>query len=130
MMHFTADESLEGTLVERLRADGHPVDYVAETTAGDPDPRVLAAAVRADTVLVTNDTDFGELVFKDGLPSPGVLLLRFPKVSAAAKETIVMAFIAARAAELPGRFCVLNVAGPRFREPPESPGDDPPAAPD
>jgi hypothetical protein len=33
-MKFVADESLDGPIVERLRADGHQIAYVAELQPG------------------------------------------------------------------------------------------------
>lgn len=43
-MKFIADESVDLSVVERLRGDGHNVLYVAEMATGIPDEEVSAAA--------------------------------------------------------------------------------------
>lgn len=43
-MNFLADESVDRQIVERLRRDGHCVEYVAEIEAGVSDEAVLALA--------------------------------------------------------------------------------------
>ena len=63
-MELLADESVERQIVEALRGAGHDVLSVAESEPGMPDDEVLALATRKRAVLVTLDTDFGELVFR------------------------------------------------------------------
>ena len=75
-MNFVADENVDRAIYERLRRDGHSVEAIAERSPGAEDPTVLALATRLDAVLVTADTDFGELVFRQGQASAGVLLVR------------------------------------------------------
>jgi hypothetical protein len=43
-MNFLADESVDQQIVNRLRADGHSVAYVAEMEPGIDDEAVLLAA--------------------------------------------------------------------------------------
>ncbi len=69
-MTFFCDEGVERQVVERLRADGHEVSYVAEVDPGLSDDDVLSDARRLEAPLITNDKDFGELVFRQGLASP------------------------------------------------------------
>lgn len=47
-MRLIADESVDGPTVERLRAEGHSVLFVAETTPGIADYEVLAIACREE----------------------------------------------------------------------------------
>jgi predicted nuclease of predicted toxin-antitoxin system len=60
------DEGVESQIVAHVRAAGHEVSYVAEMEPGISDDQVLASASEAGAVLVTNDKDFGELVFRQG----------------------------------------------------------------
>ena len=76
-MRFLVDESVHRGLAEFLRSLGHDVtiigvDYPPSTV----DLEVLAIAVRENRVLVSSDSDFGELVFADRQAHVGVVLLR------------------------------------------------------
>jgi len=61
---FLADESVDRQIVERLRLDGHRVAYVAEMSPGIMDEAVLTESRVSESVLITADKDFGELVFR------------------------------------------------------------------
>jgi predicted nuclease of predicted toxin-antitoxin system len=76
-MRFLADENMPGPAVAALRASGHDVLWIRESTPGASDAVVLDLAQRDRRVLVTADTDFGELAFRSGLPAQcGVVLVR------------------------------------------------------
>jgi predicted nuclease of predicted toxin-antitoxin system len=49
------------------------IDYQASIK----DEQVLAIAQAEGRILITNDTDFGELVFRKRQPHSGVILFRF-----------------------------------------------------
>lgn len=53
------------------------------------DVQVLRKAVEEDRVLVTNDRDFGELIFKNGLPHQGVIFMRLSNETAANKIEVL-----------------------------------------
>jgi predicted nuclease of predicted toxin-antitoxin system len=93
-MKILADESVDAQIVERLRQDGHEVDYVAESTPGVTDIEVLNRANELSALLVTADKDFGELVFQQlRAISTGIVLLRLSGISAERKaQTVSEAF--------------------------------------
>ncbi len=66
-------------------------------------------------VLITDDLDFGELVFRRRLVTSGVLLLRLAGMSCAEKSAILNMVIAKHGEELPGRFSVLDPRRIRIR---------------
>lgn len=70
-MRFLADENIHAELVRWLRATGHDVTYVAEVLSGEPDRAILTTAQRERRIIVTDDTDFGELVFLRRLRAMG-----------------------------------------------------------
>ena len=74
-MRFVIDENMSPVVVALLRDDGHDVIAVAEEAPRLPDPEVLAWAARESRILATFDTDFGELIFRRGLPSPPAVVL-------------------------------------------------------
>ena len=63
-MNFVADEGVDAPIVQRLRADGHSILYIAEIWPGVADEQVLALAIDNQAVLITADKDFGALVFQ------------------------------------------------------------------
>jgi predicted nuclease of predicted toxin-antitoxin system len=73
---IVADENVDKEIVDRLRADGHEVLYIAEENAGIDDGTVLDRSLETGAVLLTADKDFGDLVFRQRLLHAGVLLAR------------------------------------------------------
>jgi predicted nuclease of predicted toxin-antitoxin system len=76
-MRFLLDESIDIRLADYLREHGHDVVTVAaDYQPSIPDTEVLAIAERKGRMLLTNDRDFGQLVFLHGQPHAGVLYFR------------------------------------------------------
>jgi len=76
-MRFLFDENVDLRLLPFLTNLGHDVSsVVSRPPRGRPDDLVLALATEEMRILLTNDRDFGELVFRQQLPHSGVLLLR------------------------------------------------------
>ena len=68
-MNLVADECVPRPVIEQLRADGHTVTWIGDSHPGIGDADVLAFALQAGAPLLTIDTDFGELVFRENRPS-------------------------------------------------------------
>jgi predicted nuclease of predicted toxin-antitoxin system len=76
-VRFLLDQSADARLVGELQARGHDATRVGRDYPGGlRDDEVLRLAVREDRILVTDDRDFGELVFKRGHSHRGVIFLR------------------------------------------------------
>ena len=93
-MNFVADEGVDRQIVERLRADGHSVLYVAEMAPGITDDVVLSRANQESALLLTADKDFGEMVYRQYRLASGVVLIRLAGLSSAQKTQIVASAIA------------------------------------
>src|SRR5205807_65552 len=71
------DESVDVRVADYLRTLAHDVMVVAEDYEPSiPDPEVLAIARHEQRTLITNDRDFGELIFRQQEPPTGVIYLR------------------------------------------------------
>lgn len=114
-MNLVADESVDRQIVERLRLDGHAVVYVAELAPSSSDDAVLAEANQRNSLLVTADTDFGELVFRLKRLNAGVVLLRLGGLAPLVKAELASNAIRDHAAELPGKFSVISPGVLRIR---------------
>src|SRR2546423_1625438 len=86
-MNFLLDESAEVKIAAFLEIRGHDVKYVKrDYPIGWPDHRVLALAHSEQRILITNDRDFGELVFRHHQPHSGVIYFRLPLDTTAAQK--------------------------------------------
>ena len=66
-------------MAELLRAAGHDCTHVYELgLGGQPDEKIMATADRENRILVSADTDFGELLANAPVLAPSVILLRPP----------------------------------------------------
>jgi len=75
-VRILADENVETAIVGWLRSRGHDVLWVAEELVGTRDAELIPIAQGQERVLLTSDLDFGELVFRYGARTSGVVLLR------------------------------------------------------
>ena len=83
MPKFLVDESTGIKVYEFLLGKGFNTLYVSNIMPRAVDEEVLAFAEKEKRILITNDKDFGELIFRLKRPSSGIVLLRlkrdFPK---------------------------------------------------
>lgn len=114
-MKFLADECCDTALVEALRADDHDVCYVMETMPGASDREVLRTAYNQERILLTEDKDFGELVYRLRYPVHGLVLLRFPVRDRAQKVPRLRLLITREAHRLEGSYVVLDPSKARIR---------------
>lgn len=91
-MNLLADESIDKLIVDELRRNGHNVLYIAEFAPSIDDEAVLHQANLNRALLLTQDKDFGELVFRQGLVHMGVVLIRLSGLSLPAKQQVFQQF--------------------------------------
>jgi predicted nuclease of predicted toxin-antitoxin system len=120
-MLLLADENIQGELVQWLRTAGHDVLYAAESRRQTPDDELLSIARTEGRVILTDDLDFGELVYRQRLASHGVLLLRLndmPVVDRIDRISTVWSIVESN---MPGRFVVVTADKVRVRTLPPGP---------
>ena len=114
-MRILADEGIDRPIVERLRQSNHQVLYVAEIEPGISDEVVLDLANQERAVLLTSDKDFGELIFRQGQMSRGLILIRLAGSSPARKAESVISAIRAHGDEMEQAFTVITPGAVRIR---------------
>ena len=78
-MRLLADENTHVTVVLRLREAGYDLEWIGQSMPGSLDRDILARADIGQLVLITNDRDFGDLVFRERQPCPrSILYTRLP----------------------------------------------------
>ena len=107
-MKFLVNECTDIQLVELLRANGFDVLYVMETMRGAKDDLILSRAYAEARILLTEDKDFGELVFRLRKPAIGIILLRFHPGEETHKATRLQQLRQNTTITLVGAFVVLE----------------------
>jgi predicted nuclease of predicted toxin-antitoxin system len=91
-VRFLIDECLPAAMAELLRAAGHDCAHVYELgLGGQPDEQIMAVADRENRILVSADTDFGELLANAPVLAPSVILLRRTDKQARSLAAVILA---------------------------------------
>lgn len=125
-MRFLLDQNISPALVELLSVLGHDVRHVRDLGLRSADDRVvLQAAVDLGAVLISSDTDFGELLARSNASSPSVILLRRQQGRRARRiAALLEANLDAVSEDLAmGSFVVLDSDRVRVRALPFQPAD-------
>jgi len=107
-MRLLADESCDFAVVRALRAAGHDVLAVAEIALGATDDTVIELARDKKRVLITEDKDFGQLVFAAAKSAAGVILIRFPATARSTLPQVVLDLLNSEQDRLFGSFAVVQ----------------------
>jgi len=81
---------------------------------GIDDDLVIQKALDGNWILVTNDKDFGEKVFKEHRLHHGIILLRLANESAINKISVLKQLIDNHEMKLSGKFIVVTEKQIRF----------------
>jgi len=114
---FLVDECLSIRMAALLGNAGHDaVHVVTAGLAGQPDEHVLGRAVDEGRILLSADTDFGEILARTHGQTPSVILFRRADRSPTALATVLLANLDTIAEELEhGAFVVITEDRLRIR---------------
>lgn len=115
MPKFIVDECTGMAVVRFLRQQGYDTTAVSEAMPQAVDIDILQLAVTEERIVVTNDKDFGDMVFRDKRTHVGILLLRLADDSAGAKIRTVAAVLAGHGDKLANHFVVATEQNIRIR---------------
>ena len=110
-MRFLADESCDFRVTRALRAAGHDVVAVAEVAAGAEDGAIIEMAMNQGRIFVTEDRDFGQLVYA---AAESATASRLAPNARADLPTIVADLVAEHGDKLAERFVVVQPGRIRF----------------
>ncbi len=114
-LRFLVDVNVGVAVVGSLRDSGHDVVFAGDLDWGMPDINLLSVARQERRIIVTMDTDFGELVYHSQRPHAGVLLLRMSDATRDEKIAVVQEILDRYGDQLPGHFCVYRQGRLRIR---------------
>lgn len=115
-MRLLADEGVDKPIVEALRIAGFDVAYILEDKQGADDEFILKMSLEQGRLLITQDKDFGELVFRLRQAHYGVILIRLLGFLPDAKAKIVVKVLLQHKEELIKSFTVIQPHAIRIRK--------------
>lgn len=108
-MRFLANENFPRTSVNRLRELGYSIASVIEDSPGATDADVLVRATNEERIILTFDRDYGELIYRLGMPSPrGVVYFRYVPLTPDEPAQDLLRLLNLEGVSLEGRFTVLE----------------------
>jgi predicted nuclease of predicted toxin-antitoxin system len=107
-LRFLADESCDFAVVRALRAVGYDVLAVGEFMQRSDDRELIELAFQEGRVLLTEDKDFGWLVFVSRENSTGVILIRYPSNLRRSLASAVVNLLKTQGEKISGAFIVLQ----------------------
>jgi predicted nuclease of predicted toxin-antitoxin system len=119
---FLADESCDFSVVRALRAQAFDVVAVSEQTPGAIDRELIREAHAEQRILITEDNDFGWLVFVSHVDTAGVILIRFPGDARKTLAATIVDLVQEQAESLPGAFVVVQPGHVRLTRRPSRDG--------
>ena len=115
-MKLIADEGVDKPVVDALRLSGFDVLYILELNQGARDEFILSLANQEQRILLTQDKDFGELVFRLKNAHFGVVLIRLNGYLSSEKADIVVQLFIKYRDELVRSFTVIQPNAIRIRK--------------
>ena len=113
-MRFLVDECTGSVVASWLRDQNHEVFSVYDEARGLGDDEVIQKAVEGDRILITNDKDFGEKVYRDGRLHSGVILLRLQDERSKSKIRVLSNLLNMYSDRIPNSFLVVTEQRVRF----------------
>lgn len=107
-IRFLADESCDFAVVRALRAAGHDVKAIVEVCPGISDEEVMLIGIQEERVLLTEDKDFGWLVFAGAIDSVSVIFIRFPMQTRSILPETIVEFVKQAGNKLIGSYAVVE----------------------
>lgn len=115
-LSLLADENIDQRLVSSLRLAGISVYSVAESSPGISDEEVMRLSENLSAMILTDDKDFGEIVFRKQRSCRGIVLLRLTGVDYSRKADHVIKVIDRYGSEMIGKFVVITAERVRMRK--------------
>src|SRR5918911_207370 len=113
-MRFIVDECTGPKVAVWLYGQGHEIFSVFDEARGIEDDEVIQKAYNESWILITNDKDFGEKVYRERRPHRGVIFMRLDDECAENKIKVLQRLLAGYADRLADQFVVVTDARVRF----------------
>ena len=115
MKILVADENVDWELIDQLRNRDFEVLSIFEDHRGITDLEVVDVAVAADAIILTEDKDFGELAYRLGVRTRGVILARLTSLTRPDRISTVISVVEQHGDQLYNKFTVITPNKIRIR---------------
>lgn len=115
-MKLLFDENFEKTVADYFRSQGHDIVYIGEDELGTNDELIIKRAFKEKRVIITNDLDFGYLVFGSKRRHAGVVLFRLQPQKIETKMRTLEFLFKHYHHQLSDSFTVIDRRGIRIRK--------------
>jgi predicted nuclease of predicted toxin-antitoxin system len=113
-MRFLVDECTGPAVAGWLRDQNHVVFSVFDEARGMDDDDIIQKALNEHWILITNDKDFGDKVYRDGRLHRGIILLRLEDERPLIKIDVLSRLLKAYSTRIPDSFLVVTETQVRF----------------
>jgi predicted nuclease of predicted toxin-antitoxin system len=113
-MRFLVDECTGPAVAAWLRDQNHDVFSVFDQARGMDDDDIIRKALDEHWILITNDKDFGNRVYRDGRLHGGVILLRLEDERPSSKIQVLSRLLEAYSNRITHSFLVVTEKQVRF----------------
>lgn len=107
-MKFLADVNIEKAIVDELRGLGYDTVWIAEEDPYLDDLSIFKITQKENRVLLTNDKDFGEIVFRQKLTPAGIILFRIKGQDVREKVKLLKKLLASNEGRIMKHFVVVT----------------------
>ncbi|MBU2611845.1 MAG: DUF5615 family PIN-like protein [Chloroflexi bacterium] len=107
-MRFLLDECAGPAVARWLQEQGYDVFSVYEQARGMDDDEIVEKAYLEKRVLITNDKDYGEKIYREGKLHKGIVLLRLADERASSKIKVIQHLLRNYSEKLPDNFIVAT----------------------
>lgn len=115
-MKFLVDENVGFSLINFLRNSGYDTKSVSEFYPSRDDFFLINLAYKEERIIITNDKDFGFLIFNSKFPTPSVILLRFQQENSNQKIDAMKHILQFPKEKIYNHFIVISENKIRFRK--------------
>jgi predicted nuclease of predicted toxin-antitoxin system len=113
-MRFLVDECAGPRLARWLSSEGHEVFSVYNQARGAGDDYLIEKVYTEEWILITNDKDFGEKVFRERRPHHGVIFMRLRDEAPDNKIAVMKGLLDEYSDRLVDQFVVVTESRVRF----------------
>lgn len=107
-MRFIVDECTGNAVAAWLLKENHDVFSVYDKARGINDTEVIDRAFKENRIVITNDKDFGEKIFRERFPHHGIILLRLNDERSANKIDVLKNLLQQYSEQIPNNFIVAT----------------------
>jgi predicted nuclease of predicted toxin-antitoxin system len=115
-LKILADENVDFRIVKQLREAGITVLTVVESSSGISDIQVMELALKNDALILTEDSDFGELVFSYQHKNTGIIFIRYVNENLQKIVKNISVVLAKYGSSLYQKFTVITPGKIRVRD--------------